>query len=87
MSVCETPVPPRGKLDLWAPSCSRSDRHHEPAWCRSLLSPSALLRPLAVKSLSETPVPVQPSKTAGFMIHRLGGKAPSFKKPTLHQRP
>lgn len=64
---------------------SRSDGHHEPAWCRSLLSPSALLRPLVVKSLSETPIPVRPPKTAGFITHRLGGEAPSFQKPTYHR--
>lgn len=80
MPVCGTPVPPGGKLDLWAPSL-RSDGHCEPAWCRSLLSPSALLRPLVVNITLQTPTPVQPSETAGFVTRRLGGEAPSSREP------
>lgn len=80
MPVCGTPVPPGGKLDLWAPSL-RSDGHYEPAWCRSLLSPSALLRPLVVNITLKTPIPVQPSETAGFVTRRLGGEAPSSREP------
>lgn len=62
-------------------SFSRSDGHYEPAWCRSLLSPSALLRPLVVNITLQTPTPVQPSETAGFVTRRLGGEAPSSREP------
>lgn len=30
-----SPAPPRGKLDLLAPSLIKSDRHQEPVWCIS----------------------------------------------------